>query len=402
MSVQTAERPGAAASPGAAPGEPDSSLDPTAGQLWRAAKGPLLVAAIVLLAGLVLAVVAGQSTRGLLDPRAVDPAGSRAVAELLRAEGVDVALGRTAAEAAQAADAGSTLLVAVPALLQRSQLEAVRGTAADLVLVSPGAEALDVLAPGVDAAGQADTEPRVPACALPAAVRAGEADAGGTLYSAQAGAGAEVSLCYAVGERAALVQVRSAERTVTVLGDPRPLTNEGLDDRGNAALALNLLGGNPRLVWYLPSLADAAAEERSFYDLIPSGIKWGLLQVFVAVVLLALWRARRLGPVVAEPLPVVVRAAETVEGRARLYRRGGARDRTADVLRDAARQRVVPLLGLPRRADPATVVAAVAGRTGRPEVDVGALMYGAAPGDDAALVRLADELDALEREVRRS
>jgi hypothetical protein len=29
------------------------------------------------------------------------------------------------------------------------------------------------------------------------------------------------------------------------------------------------------------------------------------------------------------------------------------------------------------------------------------LLYGAAPSDDPALVRLADELDALEREVRR-
>jgi len=401
VSAQTAERAGASPAPPVA-GEENSSLDPSAGQLWRAAKGPLLVAAIVLLAALVLAVVAGQSTRGLLDPRAVDPAGSRALAELLRAEGVDVALVRTAAQAAQAADAGSTLLVAVPALLQRPQLEVLRGTAADVVLVSAGAQALDALAPGVEAVGEVGTERRAPACALPAAVRAGAVDAGGTLYSAQARAGEEVSLCYAAGGRAPLVQVRSAERTVTVLGDPRPLTNEGLDDRGNAALALNLLGANPRLVWYLPSLADAGAEERSFYDLVPSGLKWGLLQVFLAVALLALWRARRLGPVVAEPLPVVVRAAETVEGRARLYRRGGARDRAAEMLRDAARQRVVPLLGLPRRADPAAVVAAVAARTGRPQGDVGALLYGAAPGDDAALVRLADELDALEREVRRS
>jgi hypothetical protein len=32
---------------------------------------------------------------------------------------------------------------------------------------------------------------------------------------------------------------------------------------------------------------------------------------------------------------------------------------------------------------------------------VGSLLYGAAPADDAALVRLADDLDALEREVRR-
>ena len=60
-----------------------------------------------------------------------------------------------------------------------------------------------------------------------------------------------------------------------------------------------------------------------------------------------------------------------------------------------------PPLGLPRRAEPPAVVAAVAARSGRPGPDVAALLYGAAPADDAALVRLADDLDALEREVRR-
>ena len=40
--------------------------------------------------------------------------------------------------------------------------------------------------------------------------------------------------------------------------------------------------------------------------------------------------------------------------------------------------------------------------TGRPAADVAAVLYGAEPGDDPALVALADQLDALEAEVRRS
>jgi hypothetical protein len=47
------------------------------------------------------------------------------------------------------------------------------------------------------------------------------------------------------------------------------------------------------------------------------------------------------------------------------------------------------------------VADAVARRTGLTPVEVGALLYGAAPTDDSALVRLADRLDDLEREVRR-
>ena len=85
----------------------------------------------------------------------------------------------------------------------------------------------------------------------------------------------------------------------------------------------------------------------------------------MAVVVLALWRARRLGRVVEEPLPVVVRAAETVEGRGRLYRAAGARDRAAEALRRGARDRLVPRLGLPAGADREALVGTVAVRTGR-------------------------------------
>jgi hypothetical protein len=106
--------------------------------------------------------------------------------------------------------------------------------------------------------------------------------------------------------------------------------------------------------------------------------------------------------VVEEPLPVVVRAAETVEGRSRLYRKAGARDVAADALRRAAVRRLGAALSLPRRAAPGEVVAAVASRTGRPAGDVGALLYGAAPTDDGGLVTLADALDSVDREVRRS
>jgi len=106
------------------------------------------------------------------------------------------------------------------------------------------------------------------------------------------------------------------------------------------------------------------------------------------------------GPVVEEPLPVVVRAAEAAEGRARLYRRAGARGRAAQNLRAATLGRLMPLLGQGRAADPVSVTAAVAARAARPAAEVSALLYGAAPADDAALVRLANELDALERMVR--
>ena len=122
----------------------------------------------------------------------------------------------------------------------------------------------------------------------------------------------------------------------------------------------------------------------------------------IAVGLLMLWRARRLGRVVPEPLPVVVRASETVEGQGRLYRAARARRRAATALRAAALSRMAPRLGIRRDDGTAAMVDAVVTRTRRSPTDVTALLYGAEPEDDQALVTLADQLDALEAEVRRS
>jgi hypothetical protein len=383
-----------------------STLDPSAAQLWHAARGPVVVLLLVLVTGVVLATVAGGRPRGYLDPRAADPSGSRAVASLLRDQGVTVVLVRTTAAMRVANPRGDTLLVTSPDLLVDSQARAVRDSGADLVLV--GAQAPERFVPGVTFAGGADSETRPPGCALPAAQRAGSVDSGALAYTVDVEAagvaqGAQVEECYSADGDPSLVHVVRADGlVVTLLGDAAVLTNDRLDEQGNASLALGLLGAHNRLVWYLPTPGDLpTSEQRSFYDLVPDAVWWALLQLIVAVLLLALWRARRLGPVVPEPLPVVVRATETVEGRGRLYRRSGARDKAAAALRSASLRRMLAALGLPRGANPATVADAIARRTGRTAVEVSALLYGAAPTDDSALVRLADRLDDLEREVRR-
>jgi hypothetical protein len=193
-----------------------------------------------------------------------------------------------------------------------------------------------------------------------------------------------------------------------VLGAPDVLYNSRLDKQGNASLALQLLGSRPELVWYLPSLSDDQAatetERRGFFDLIPSGWRWATVQLAIAAVLAALWRARRLGPLVSERLPVVIRASETVEGRARLYRRANARDRAASALRTATRSRLAPLVGVsPTQAHaPETLVPALSTHLRSPVQDLHLVLFGPAPSNDAALIALADQLDALESEVRHS
>lgn len=366
-----------------------TTVSPDARRIWRAARAPLVIAVVLVLGAVVLVLFRDNGNHGTLDPASTDPAGSRALANLLAQQGVHVVPTHTLAETESALDDGTTLLVTDPGLLAPAQVAQLRGRAADAIFVAPDQEVLDLLLPGVTVRGQNTASTRSPGCTVAAAVAAGTARIGGLEY-----AGHERGRpCY----DSALLQVGGT----TLLGDGTPLSNDGLADEGNAALTLRLLGRHGTLVWYVPSPADpaAAVPKQSLTDLLPRGWLFGAIQLAIAGVLFALWRARRLGPVVAEPLPVVVRSAETTEGRARLYRRSGSAAHAAGLLRAATIARLRPVLGLGPDAEPAALLTAIGARTGR---DAGPLLYGPAPGDDASLVRLADELDRLEREVHRS
>lgn len=372
----------------------------TAHEVWRAARGPALIGITLVLVAVISVVLTRESRAGYLDPDAPGSQGGRALAQILEDRGTTVRVARSAEAARSAAGPDALLLVTRPWNLSSGQVEELAGTPGDRVLVGPTEDILRQLAPGVRQEGSVGVDAREPACELPAAGRAGTADMGGDVYSVTADPDADPALCYAAGGRASLVQITEDGRRITVLGTGDPFTNDGLDERGNAALALNLLESSRTLVWLWPSAPPPASEAtRSPWKLVPTGVKLAAAQLGVAVLLVALWRARRLGPVVTEPLPVVVRSAETVEGRGRLYRARRARDSAADALRSAARDRMTRRLGIPVGSDEQEVVAAVAARTTASAAAVRQLLYGASPGDDAVLVRLAGDLDALEKDV---
>ncbi|MFI8101735.1 DUF4350 domain-containing protein [Streptomyces sp. NPDC086023] len=398
-----------APAPAATPGR--TSTAPGPAQLWARARGPLLALAVLLLAGIVLAALNSGEAHGRLDPRSADPQGTRALAELLSGHGIRTHVVTTTAEAVTAAAPGTTLVVTSPGLLTDGQRETLK-TAMDLsggrtVLLSPGPTALAGLVPGVTASATGGDEALDPRCAYAPAVGAGRATTGEGLAYTTTRQGA--ASCYPDDGPATLLVLPGRDGADTVLlGSPAPLLNENLADEGNASLALQLLGTRTEVTWYLPTLADPAATgegtEQSFSDLIPDGWSWALLQLLVAAVLAAAWRARRLGPLVHENLPVAIRASEATEGRARLYRKADARDRAAQVLRAATRERLAALLGVPPAGahDPATLTPAVSAQLPGDGRHLTGLLFGPAPTDDAALVALTDHLDALEREVRSS
>ncbi|CAL9545042.1 DUF4350 domain-containing protein [Streptomyces sp. Tu 3180] len=390
---------------------PSTSASPTARQVWTRARGIALALVLLVAAAVAIAVVRSDARHGELDPRSADPYGSRAVAELLADRGVDTRVVTTLDEAAAAASPDTTLLVAVPDLLTRPQQTRLHSATAEsggrTVLVSSGSASVERLAPGVTADPATSLDSTLsPDCDLPAARRAGTADTGGIRYTTVHLTADE---CYPSARLATLLRIPapSGNGDTVLLGAPDILFNDRLDEHGNASLALQLLGSRPHLVWYLPSLADASAasaeDERGFFDLLPSGWLWGTLQLFIAAALAALWRARRLGPLVPERLPVAIRASETVEGRARLYRRANARDRAAAALRSTTRTRLAPLVGVPaaRAHTPEALLPALSARLQDDGQSLRTLLFGPPPDDDAALISLADRLDALEREVRR-
>ncbi|MGW6771756.1 DUF4350 domain-containing protein [Streptomyces sp. NPDC055037] len=389
-----------------------SSLSPTTRQVWTRSRGVVLALVLLLAAGITLAALSSGDQHGRLDPRSADRFGSRAVAELLKDRGVSVEPVTTLDDATAAAGPDTTLLVTNPDLLTEDQQRSLRTATASsggrTVLLGAGPPSVGTLVPGVRTNIPAPVSARAPRCSLPAADRAGTADIGGERYVTDT---ADVDACYMSDGVPTLVRIKDTgtEAGDTVLlGSPDILYNDRLDQRGNASLALQLLGSRPHLVWYLPSLSDGSAAETGgdsdFLGLIPSGWLWGAFQLFLAAVLAAVWRARRLGPLVAERLPVAIRASESTEGRARLYRKANARDHAAAALRSATRDRLAPLLAVPP-ADahsPDVLIPAVSARLPDTTLDPRTVLFGPAPTDDAALVRLADQLDALEREVRTS
>ncbi|WP_062298653.1 DUF4350 domain-containing protein [Demequina maris] len=380
----------------------------------RARRGRLGIAAVVLLAGLVALLVIGARP-GDYTPLSTEnstPTGTRAVAQILRGHGVEVRqVDRLARSAVREPDA-TTVVIANASLLTGGQVRSLMDYPGDLVLLGESGDALAAL--GIDATEEPVLLPETveAGCADPDAQAAGTARVD-VLGLAADGAAAEVCFTQRSG-LSAFARVDDGTRTVTAIASAELLTNARLDDAGHAALAIRALGRHPDAVWYVadgfdPSLltwagsggGDVPTEVEATPDFLPPGTGTALYALALAALLAAVWRARRFGALVAEPLPVVVRASEATRGRARLYRRARATGRSAASLRAAAALRMGRRIGVGRTDGRDALVTAVARASGRPETDVDRLLYGPAPADDAALLTLISELDALESEVHR-
>ncbi|KQM14184.1 hypothetical protein ASF83_15445 [Plantibacter sp. Leaf171] len=355
-----------------------------------------------------VALVLMFATRGasidaaLLSPGNQTPNGGRALAQVLRQEGVTVSETTTLDATLQAVeDSESTVLYFDPTgLLDAAQLVRLSDADARLVVVTPRASVLRVLFPGVSFAGSVDASEVLRAdCADDTADRAGSVTGGWTLYTST---DADTEGCFTADSGgSAVITQDDGERVL--LGSADALTNDAVDRAGNAALALGLLGGTEQLVWYLPSLADVPVTgPPSLDELTPSWVAGVTGTVVITAILAMIWRGRRFGPLVIEDLPVAVRASETMEGRARLYQRSANRRRALDALRIGTVSRLAVATGLSRHASVVEVADTVAGIAGLDPRHVRAVLLDAEPTSDADLVSLSDHLLDLEAAVARA
>ena len=365
----------------------------------------VLVAVAVAALLVVLSVLSLGSAHpgGDLDPDNPQGNGAQALAHVLARHGVDVTVVRRAAELARTrVDAGTTVVVTSTEDLGRATaraLDAHTAGAGSVVLASPAPTVIRALRlpVTVERTGGGDhTQARCDDTLLGDLA----VDTGPSMGYGRRGA-APVTGCFRVeGSDASLVARVDRGPATYAVGASDLLTNARITQADNAAVALRLLGQHARLVWYVPDPRDVAAGDTgSVRAQLPGGLVPALWLAGAAVVATMLWRGRRLGPLVVEPLPVVVKAVESTQGRGRLYRRVRDRGHAAGILRAATTRRLAAHLHLPPGTSSGALVGPVARAAGRDTGSVADLLVTRPVPDDTALTRLADELAALEREV---
>ncbi|MFJ3382327.1 DUF4350 domain-containing protein [Curtobacterium sp. NPDC090217] len=376
-------------------------------------RGPRFVFwVVVVLVGVLLAALTAVigtddgPSNAPLDPSSATASGSKALVRVLEQQGTDVDVVHDAdrLDSGTASFGGTVFVDDSAGVLAPAVARRIARTVPDVVLVTSDPAVLEAFGVDAEPAASIDTTDTVSttSCDIAAARTAGRVSTTGTGYTVPASAGIRCAPTGTGADRTwGFVESRTAAGSVTLVGTTAAFRNDTITTAGNAALALGLLGGEDHLAWYVPTAGSPDAAP-TLGELAPPWVPSAIAILALVAVAAGIWRGRRLGPLVVEQLPVVVRASETTEGRARLYARTRDRTHTLDTLRLAAIRRIGRTLGLPRSVHVDDVVHRAATATGLPARHVGAVLVGGPTTDDRALVDGADALDQLERAVSRA
>jgi hypothetical protein len=357
--------------------------------------------AVVLGVALVVAVAGRGPEEGEpLDPASPGPLGTKALMDVLRELGGEVGIssdlpGRTIQ---------TTLLLSDDLTPERRQelLDWVRrgGT---LVVADPSSGVTEVEPAGSTRIGLLDAEIER-RCDVAALGNVGRVAApGGVVFEVPASRGAAVGTraCFPRNDGAWLLVQPLGQGSVVRLGGASVLVNQELGEADNGLLLASLLVPAPGTAVRVLRPPLPGGGDAGLGDLIAPRVRLALWQLVVAFVLLALWRARRLGRPVAEPQPVQLPGAELVLAVGNLLQRAKGRGQAAGLLTDDLRRSLAERLGLPPSAPPDLVADTVTARTGIPRERVLETLSPTTPRDEAELVALSQAVDSVRREVTR-
>ncbi|MFE6995276.1 DUF4350 domain-containing protein [Microbacterium sp. NPDC057659] len=376
----------------------ESTAAPRPRGRWRRWVGWLVVALMVIGGTAIAArlVTTPPAVGAMLDPEGPGDVGARALAEILRQQGIDVTVVRSYAEVRSHLDDGATLAMADPLYLTDETVQALVADAPRTVLLSGSARMLRLFRLGESAVGESG--PVTAACDLPEFARVGTI-LPGRMFSPSV----NTTGCFTdQDENAAVLVDYSSSQRISLVDGTVLFTNDRLAQNGNAALGLALLGQTGHVVWYVPSSGDSditGEAQESLGSLTPGWVTPAILMLLLAGLAAALWRGRRFGPLVAETLPVTVRASETMHGRARLTAKAADAPHAAEAIREGTVRRLAQRLALGDRVSAHEVADAASDRLRIPRGSLQDLLGGPPPADDQQLVDLARRLAELEDAV---
>jgi len=358
------------------------------------------VAVVVGVALVVVVAGRGEEEGNPLDPASPGPLGTKGLVEVLRELGGEV---RVSGEPPGAGTETALLLSDDLSPVRRQRLLDWVGRGATLVVADPSSGVTAVEQAGSTQIGLLDAEIER-RCDVAALADVGRVAApGGIVFEIPEGQGTPggTRACFPRNDGAWLLVQPVGSGTVVRLGGASVLVNRELGEADNAVLLASLLvpaeGTTVQVLQPpLPGGGDAGLT-----DLIAPRVRLALWQLVVAFVLLALWRARRLGRPVAEPQPVQLPGAELVVAVGNLLQRARGRGQAAGLLTDDLRRSLAERLGLPPSTPADQVADTVAARTGIPRERVLRTLTRSTPRDEAELVALSQAIDTVRREVIR-
>jgi Domain of unknown function (DUF4350) len=369
-------------------------------------------AAVVVGVALVVAVAGRGAEEGdPLDPASPRPLGTKGLVEVLRELGGRV---RVSADPPGTGTATALLLSDNLTPDRRQRLLDWVGRGGTLVVADPSSGVTSVRQLGSTGIGVLDAE-IARRCDVPALAGVRRVAApGGIVFEIPEGrrgpgdrqGGPPVDrggtrACFPRNDGAWLLVQRLGGGTVVRLGGASVLVNEQLGEADNAVLLASLLVPAEGTAVQVLQPPPPGGGDAGLTDLIAPRVRLALWQLVVAFVLLALWRARRLGRPVVEPQPVQLPGAELVVAVGNLLQRAKGRGQAAGLLTDDLRRSLAERLGLPPSTPAEQVADTVAARTGIPRERVLGTLTRSTPRDEAELVALSQAIDTIRREVTR-